>query len=125
MIAVDTSTWIAFLEGASSVNTDLPDSALQDRQVVMVPPVLTEVLSDPGLRPEIARLLTEIPLVEIEPGFWRRAGKLRAVVLGRHRKARLGDALIVQLCLEQGMPVLTRDKNFRAFVEAAGLKLVI
>lgn len=125
MIAVDTSTWIAFLEGASSVNTDLPDSALQDRQVVMVPPVLTEVLSDPGLRPEIARLLTEIPLVEIEPGFWRRAGKLRAVVLGRHRKARLGDALIVQLCLERGMPVLTRDKNFRAFVEAAGLKLVI
>lgn len=125
MIAVDTSTWIAFLEGASSVNTNLPDSALQDRQVVMVPPVPTEVLSDPGLRPEIARLLTEIPLVEIEPGFWRRAGKLRAVVLGRHRKARLGDALIVQLCLEQGMPVLTRDKNFRAFVEAAGLKLVI
>ena len=125
MIAVDTSTWIAFLEGASSVNTDLPDSALQDRQVVMVPPVLTEVLSDPGLRPEIARLLTEIPLVEIEPGFWRRAGKLRAVVLGRHRKARLGDALVVQLCLERGMPVLTRDKNFRAFVEAAGLKLVI
>lgn len=125
MIAVDTSTWIAFLEGASSVNTDLPDSAMQDRQVVMVPPVLTEVLSDPGLRPEIARLLTEIPLVEIEPGFWRRAGKLRAVVLGRHRKARLGDALIVQLCLERGMPVLTRDKNFRAFVEAAGLKLVI
>ena len=125
MIAVDTSTWIAFLEGASSVNTNLPDSALQDRQVVMVPPVLTEVLSDPGLRPEIARLLTEIPLVEIEPGFWRRAGKLRAVVLGRHRKARLGDALIVQLCLERGMPVLTRDKNFRAFVEAAGLKLVI
>jgi len=125
MIAVDTSTWIAFLEGASSVNTDLLDSALQDRQVVMVPPVLTEVLSDPGLRPEIARLLTEIPLVEIEPGFWRRAGKLRAVVLGRHRKARLGDALIVQLCLERGMPVLTRDKNFRAFVEAAGLKLVI
>jgi len=125
MIAVDTSTWIAFLEGASSVNTDLPDSALQDRQVVMVPPVPTEVLSDPGLRPEIARLLTEIPLVEIEPGFWRRAGKLRAVVLGRHRKARLGDALIVQLCLERGMPVLTRDKNFRAFVEAAGLKLVI
>lgn len=125
MIAVDTSTWIAFLEGASSVNTNLPDSALQDRQVVMVPPVPTEVLSDPGLRPEIARLLTEIPLVEIEPGFWRRAGKLRAVVLGRHRKARLGDALIVQLCLERGMPVLTRDKNFRAFVEAAGLKLVI
>lgn len=125
MIAVDTSTWIAFLEGASSVNTDLPDSALQDRQVVMVPPVPTEVLSDPGLRPEIARLLTEIPLVEIEPGFWRRAGKLRAVVLGRHRKARLGDALIAQLCLERGMPLFTRDKNFRAFVEAAGLKLVI
>ena len=125
MIAVDTSTWIAFLEGASSVNTDLPDSALQDRQVVMVPPVPTEVLSDPGLRPEIARLLTEIPLVEIEPGFWRRAGKLRAVVLGRHRKARLGDALIAQLCLERRMPLFTRDKNFRAFVEAAGLKLVI
>jgi hypothetical protein len=33
MIAVDTSTWIAFLQGDGGQNVELLDKALQDRQV--------------------------------------------------------------------------------------------
>ena len=47
MIAADTSTWIAFLEGDAGEDAELLDKALADRQVVMVPVVLTELLSDP------------------------------------------------------------------------------
>lgn len=50
---------------------------------------------------------------------------LRAKVLLKRRKARLGDALIAQTCIDGGIPLLTRDWDFRAFAEAAGLDLVL
>ena len=95
-----------------------------DRQVVMVPVVLTELLSDPALPTGVAQTLSEVPLMEMESGYWRRAGELRAKVLAKRRKARLGDALIAQTCIDGGVPLLTRDRDFRAFAEAARLALI-
>jgi predicted nucleic acid-binding protein len=100
------------------------DKALEDRQVLMVPAALTELLSDPKLPSGVADLLSEVPIIDIEPGYWQRAGALRAKVLSKRRKARLGDALIAQSCIDRGVPLLTRDRDFRAFVEAAGLDIV-
>jgi len=124
MIAADTSTWIAFLQGDPGSDVLLLDRALQDRQVVMVPPVLAELLSDPKLDSETAKTLVEIPLADIAPGFWRRAGLLRAKVLESRRKARLGDALIAQSCIDSRIQLLTRDADFRAFANVAGLELL-
>jgi predicted nucleic acid-binding protein len=124
MIAADTSTWIAFLEGERGQDAQMLDRALEDRQVLMVPAALTELLSDPKLPSGVADLLSEVPIIDIEPGYWQRAGALRAKVLSKRRKARLGDALIAQSCIDRGVPLLTRDRDFRAFVEAAGLDIV-
>lgn len=124
MIAADTSTWIAFLEGGAGRDVDLLDRALGDRQVLMAPAVLTELLSDPKLPSNVRATLADLPLLEITDGFWRRAGELRALVLGKRRKARLGDALIAQSCLDGGVPLITRDRDFRAFADAAGLDVV-
>jgi predicted nucleic acid-binding protein len=125
MIAADTSTWVAFLEGGDGEDVKLLDQALEQRQVVMIPVVLTELLSDPGLLLDASKTLLEIPLVDIEAGFWQRAGALRAQVLAKRRRARLADALIAQTCLEGGLALITRDRDFRVFAEAAGLGLVI
>jgi predicted nucleic acid-binding protein len=65
-----------------------------------------------------------VPLIEIQPGHWERAGALRAKVFRRGRKARLGDALIAQTCIDRGIPLITRDWDFRAFSEAAGVQIV-
>ena len=124
MIAADTSTWIAFFQGEAGDDVELLARALKDRQVLMAPPVLTELLSDPGIRSEVAKTLSELPLLEIRLGFWERAGTLRAKVLAKGRKARLGDALISQSCLDAGIPLLTRDRDFRAFARSAGLNLI-
>jgi len=124
MIAADTSTWIAFLQGSAGRDVELLDQSLANRQVLMAPPVLTELLSDPKLTPAVAKILSELPLLEIQPGFWNRAGALRATVLAKRRKARLGDSLIAQSCLDAGMPLLTRDRDFRAFAEAASLDIL-
>ncbi|MFI5115874.1 MAG: PIN domain-containing protein [Terriglobales bacterium] len=125
MIAADTSTWIAFLEGSGGADTLLLDQALGDHQVLMAPVVLTELLSDPKLPASVSATLSEVPMLEVEPGYWQRAGVLRAKAIAKHRKARLGDALIAQSCIDGGAPLLTRDRDFRAFAEAADLDLVL
>jgi predicted nucleic acid-binding protein len=125
VIAVDTSVWIAYLQGDRGTDTELLDKALQDRQVLMVPAVLTEVLSDPKLPPEVSKTLAQLPLIDVSPGYWQRAGELRAKVLAKRRKARLGDALMAQTCIDSDILLLTRDRDFRSFAEATGLDLVI
>jgi len=125
LIAADTSTWIAFIQGEAGKDVELLGAALGDRQVLMPPAVLAELLSDAELPATIAAALLDVPMVEIESRYWERVGALRAKVLAKRRKARLGDALIAQSCIDRGIPLLTRDRDFRAFTEAAGLDLVI
>jgi predicted nucleic acid-binding protein len=125
VIAVDSSTWIAFFEGDRGADVELLDRARRDHQVLMVPAILTELLSDPKIPTEVSSELSNLPLVETGPGYWQRAGELRAKVLAKGRKARLGDALIAQSCIDRGIRLLTRDRDFRAFAGAAGLDLVI
>jgi len=125
LIAVDSSTWIAFLQGDPGPDTELLDHALLDRQVVMIPVVLTEILSDPKLSEDLAESLSQLPLLEPTPGYWQRAAKLRAKALSTRRKARLGDALIAQSSIDHRVPLLTRNRDFRVFAESAGFDLLI
>jgi len=39
--------------------------------------------------------------MEIDAGYWQRAGELRAKLLAKRRKARLGDALTTQGCVDR------------------------
>ena len=123
MIAADTSVWICFFEGGAGNDVTALAQALRARQVVMLPPVLSELVSDPGLSPSVAQTLLELPMVPLKDGFWYRAGKLRSNALARKRKARLGDALIAQFCIDADIPLITRDGDFRAF--AGALKLTL
>ena len=125
MTAADTSSWIAFLEGSTGEDVRLLDRALEDRQIVMVPVVLTELLSDASLPSNVVKAISDLPLLEVTSGYWRRAGALRAKVLAKRRKARLGDVLIAQSCIDQSIPLITRDRDFRAFATAAKLNLVL
>jgi len=125
LIAADTSTWVAYLEGATENDAELLRQALSDKHAVMAPVVLSELLSDPGLPPQVAASLADLPLLQITAGYWQRAGLLRAKVLALGRRARLGDALVAQSCIDEGVPLLTRDRDFRVFAEAAELDLVV
>lgn len=117
MIAADTNTWIAFFEGGEGSDVVALARGLRARQLVMLPPVLTELLSDPELVHSVAQTLLELPLVALRDGFWHRAGRLRANVLARKRKARLGGALIAQCCIDADIALVTRDGDFKAFAE--------
>jgi predicted nucleic acid-binding protein len=125
MIAAGTSTWVAYLEGAPGKDTELLRRALRDKLTVMAPVVLSELLGDPKLPSQVAASLAGLPLIQTTAGYWQRAGLLRAKVLARGRRARLGDALIAQFCIDEGVLLLTRDRDFRALETAAGIDLLI
>lgn len=124
MIAVDTSSMVAFFEGEEGDDVDLVESALKDGQVALPPVVLTELLSEPGMPVTIRSLLGGLPLLQLESGYWDRAGMLRADALKRKLKARVADVLIAQACLDQFVPLVTRDRDFRHFAKVAGLQLL-
>jgi predicted nucleic acid-binding protein len=122
VIAADTSTWIAFLAGEAGWDVEMLDRALREQHALMIPTVLTELVSDPKMSKDVEERLSRIPLMQIEDGYWIRAGRCRAVLLAKGRRARLADALIAQICIDSGIPLVTRDRDFRAFAE--GTKLV-
>jgi len=124
MIAADTSSWVAYLNGAPGDDVLLLDAELQNHRTSMVPVVLTELLSDPHLLPAVVSRFLDLPLLPVEPGFWQRAGALRAKVLANGRKARLADSLIAQTCLDADLPLITRDRDFRHFAAVSALRLV-
>ena len=124
MIAADTSSMIAFLEGDDGDDVDLVQSALDHRQLALPPVVLTELLSDPAISRTVRSLLAGLPLLQVEPGYWERAGALRASVLKQKKKARVADSLIAQSCLDQSTPLVTRDRDFRHFADTVGLPLL-
>jgi predicted nucleic acid-binding protein len=124
VIAADTSSMIAFLQGDPGDDTDVIQSALDHQQLALPPAVLTELLSDPAIPRPVRTLLAGLPILDIEPGYWERAGLLRASVLKQKKKARVADALIAQSCLDQSSPLVTRDRDFRHFAKTAGLSLL-
>jgi len=124
VIAADTSSMIAFLQGDPGDDTDLIQSALDHQQLALPPVVLTELLSDPAIARPVRTLLAGLPILAVEPGYFERAGILRASVLKQKLKARVADALIAQSCLDQSSPLVTRDRDFRHFAKAAGLPLL-
>ncbi len=124
MIAIDSSSFIAFLSGASGPDVEAVEVALAEKHACLPPAVLTEILSDPKLSRTVEGLLRQLPLLSVSTGYWERTGELRARVIATRRKAPLADALIAQSCLDHDVPLITRDGDFRHFERVARLKLV-
>ena len=124
MIAVDSSSLIAFFAGDEGRDVDWLDQALALKQAALPPVVLTEILSAPGIECGAADLLRGLPVLDIRSGFWERAAETRARILAKRLRARLADTLIAQTCIDHRVPLVTRDRDFRHFSAHAGLDLL-
>jgi len=123
VIAADTSSLIAFFAGDEGSDVDLIDAALAGATLLLPPVVVTELLSDSKGRNLIEADLVDAPLLEILPGYWRRAGATRALILSKGLGAKIPDVLIAQSCIDHRVPLITRDTDFRHFAKHCGLKL--
>ena len=123
MVCIDTSSLIAYLEGANGKDVDLVDQVFTDEVGAISPVTVTEVLSDPHLSRFIRNVILQLPVLKILDGYWERAGTLRAKILRSGHKAKLADTLIAQNCLDHGATLVTRDVDFTIFGRLAGLKI--
>jgi predicted nucleic acid-binding protein len=124
VIAVDSSSFIAYLSGGHGTDVDATALAMEHRQAALPPVVLTELVSDPAVSSDVKSLLASLPILDVLDGYWERVGLLRARILAQGRKARLADTLITQSCLDHDVELVTRDRDFIAFAHAAGLRLL-
>ena len=124
VVCVDTNCVIAYLAGDAGEDIDFLDKLLERRAVALAPVVIAELLSDPDLPREAAKLIESLPRLALGDDYWQRTGKLRASLARRGYSARLADTLIAQSCLDHKVPLLTRDKGFQRFNKVAGLKLL-
>ena len=124
MIAIDTSSLIAFLSGEDGDDVLAVEEALEHKHACLPPVVLSEILSDPQLATNVKALLKQLPFLETTGGYWERAGILRSQILAKGWKCRLADSLIAQSCLDHSVSLITRDRDFRHFVDIAGLKML-
>jgi predicted nucleic acid-binding protein len=123
IVAVDASTLRRLLEKKEGSDVAAARDAFLRGEARLPPPAMTEILSQPSMPQADIDALTQIALLAILPGYWTRAGHLRAEVLRAGRKARLADTLIAQSCIDHDVPLITYDRDFRHFT-AAGLRLL-
>jgi predicted nucleic acid-binding protein len=123
VIAIDTSIAIPWFEGRDFAEAEQVRTLAEAQDLIMPGVTLTELLSGRTAAPELLHELRGFPELAVLPGYWVRAGQLRQKALNQTRRARLGDALIAQACIDSNVPLLTRDKDFAVFAEVGGLAL--
>jgi predicted nucleic acid-binding protein len=124
MIALDTSTLVAFLRGEDGLDIAPVATALETGELCLPPAVITEAMTHEPDRKALTALFARMIVLPVTDGFWVRAGHLRGALVAKGRKARLGDALIAQSCIDAGAALITRDRDFRHFAEF-GLTLAV
>jgi predicted nucleic acid-binding protein len=123
VIAADSSSLIAYLEGKVGADTVLIERAISDRNLVFAPPAVTELRAGAVPNDGLEQLLAGARLIPIDAGLWDRAGRNRRLLIEKGLKARFADALIAQCCIDADVPLIARDSDYRHFERWCGLKL--
>jgi len=115
VIAADSCSLVGYLNGEDVEDVELIQSAVENQMLLLPPVVLSELLSAPNLEESVAQALQQMPLVELPDEFWVKVGKIRRELLAEGKKARLADAMIAMSCIENELPLITRDRDFRHY----------
>lgn len=123
MVAVDTSTLIAFFQGERGPDVAAVKASLPEGDIKLPPVVVPEILSQPKLPQEHRSVILNLPTLELHEGYWLRAAEVRSKLLALRLRARLPDTLIAQSCIDYDVALITRDRDFRHFAKHCGLRL--
>ena len=122
MIAIDTSSLRRWSVKEPGADVALTRRVILSGEAALPPVVLAEALSSPAVQQRFVNFVLSLPLLDIEEGYWQRAGDLRRSILRDGYKAKLSDVLIAQACIDKNVALITYDADFRHFTRA-GLKL--
>src|SRR5262249_58501901 len=74
VITIDSSSFIAYLDGSTGPEVEATDLALAHRQAALPPAVLTELLSEPPLSGRLRQRLVGRPRLSVVGGYRVRQG---------------------------------------------------
>ncbi len=129
MIAVDSGVWIDYLKGVQNPEADRLDAIIAGKEALVVVGdlVLCEVLK--GMATEAARVEREMRRFRVEamstPDLAVKAAANYRALRGRgHTVRKTVDLLIGTFCVERGLALLHRDRDFEPMVRHLGLAVV-
>jgi hypothetical protein len=126
MIVVDSSVWIDYFSGADTSQAEKLDRTLGMKPVAIGDLILTEVLQ--GFRHDkdykVARRVfddvTIFDMLGMQMAI-KSAENFRALRKKGITVRKTADVIIATFCIEQKLPLLFSDKDFKPFVKHLGL----
>ena len=126
MILVDSSVWIDYFSGIDSVQSNKLDDVLGRVPVAIGDLILTEVLQ--GFRHDkdyraARRVFEDVAVFELlgTQMAIKSADNFRALRKRGITIRKTADVIIATFCIEQKLPLLFSDKDFKPFVDYLGL----
>lgn len=128
MLLADTSAWVEFLKGTGSAEAGRMRTAIAEREVVVIDPILLEVMAG-ARRDDVARTLRLLEAQHVEPMAPRLDWLDGATVYRELRQRGVTvrssvDALIAAVAIRLDLPVLHRNRDFAAIGRHTPLRLV-
>jgi len=122
MVIVDTSAWIDFFKDVSPF-ADKVEQLVESGQACFCGPILTELLrgcSNFKQRDKLRELILSLAKLEDPVNLWEDAGLIGAGLSKKGYNLKTLDLLIATYALSYGVPILTKDKDFK-LMKKAGL----
>ena len=129
MVIVDTSVWIDYLRGVANAETNWLNQQIDQQRLGLTDIVLCELLQ--GLRSESHVLQVRVQLSHFE--IFTTGGEALAVTSAANYRTlrsqgvtvrKTIDCLIATFCLLNNHTLLHRDRDFDAFEQHLGLRVV-
>ncbi|MDZ4730363.1 MAG: PIN domain nuclease [Xanthomonadales bacterium] len=127
MILVDTSVWIDYFNGNANKYTDALDQALEKGVVAIGDLIFLEILQGFKSDKEYKLAKERLSTLEQYEMFGRSIALKSAENYRVLRKKgitirRTSDVIIATFCIENELPLLFSDKDFKPFVQHLGLQ---
>lgn len=126
MIIVDSSVWIDYFSGADTPQADKLDNVLGIKPVAIGDLILTEVLQ--GFRHDkdykaARKIFEDVTIFDMlgRQMAIKSADNFRALRKKGITVRKTADVIIATFCMEQKLPLLFSDKDFKPFVKHLGL----
>lgn len=127
MILADTSVWIDYLNGRVTPRTDFLDDCLTDGTLAMGDLILLEILQGIGIDKQFQEVNARLSLLD---QYSMLNTSLVVKYAKNYRKLRkkgvtirkTNDVIIASFCIQENIPLLFSDRDFKPFIEHLGLR---
>jgi predicted nucleic acid-binding protein len=128
VIVVDSSVWIDFFHGVSSLEVERLDGLLGVTPLAIGDLILVEVMQgfrtdqDVATAQQLFRSLALLPMLG-GSNAWKAAENVRQLRRKGITVRKTIDGIIATACIEANLPLLFSDRDFQPYVEHLGLEL--